>query len=278
VSRRARSAIAVASRSLLLCLLAVPFALPLIWMVATAFKTTGQVYSLPPTLVPRPPSLENLRTAWGLLPWPRYFANTLFIAGLSMLGSVVSSSAAGFAFATLPARGKRTWFAFLLATIMLPATVSLVPSFILYAKLGWVNSYLPLIVPQFLGNGFYVFLFRQYFRGLPSELYDSARLDGCNPLQAFWHIALPLARPAVATVAVFAFVASWNDFLGPLIYLSSTDKYTVALGLSLFQGMYYTQLHYLMPMALVALAPIVVLFLVAQRSFARGIVATGPKR
>jgi multiple sugar transport system permease protein len=197
------------------------------------------------------------------------------VTGLTMLGTMVSSSVVGYAFATLPGRGKNILFGMLLATIMVPAPVTLIPLFILFSKLGWVNSYLPLVVPHFFANAFYVFLFRQFFLSLPPDLFESAELDGCNPLTAYWYIALPLSRPALAVVGVFAFIGAWNDFLGPLIYLSTNDKFTLSLGLSLFQGLYYTQLQYLMPMSLVALLPVLVIYFAAQRYFVQGIVTTG---
>jgi ABC-type glycerol-3-phosphate transport system permease component len=259
----------------LLVVLAVPFLMPLAWMVATAFKQPEMVYASPPQWVPNPVTLENFGRAWGLLDFGRFIRNSLLVSGLSVLGTVLSSSLVGFAFATLPARGKRLLFNLLLATVMIPASVTLIPVFILFSRLGWVNTYLPLILPHFFANAFYVFLFRQFFRSLPRELFESAEIDGCNPLLSYWKIALPLSRPAVATVAVFAFIATWNDFLGPLVYLSTTDRFTLSLGLSLFHGLHYTQLHLLMPMSLVALLPVLVLFMFAQRYFVRGIVTTG---
>ena len=259
----------------LLALLALPFMLPLLWMISTAFKPVGQVYVAPPVWIPSSPTLDNLIKAWGALDWPRFAANSLWITAHTMLGTLVSSSLAGFAFATLPSRTKGPLFALLLATVMVPSSVTLIPAFVLFSHLGWVNTYLPLIVPAFLGNAFFIFIFRQFFRSLPTEIFEAAELDGCNPLQAYWHVAIPLSRPVLATVAVFAFVGAWNDFMAPLIYLSTTSKYTLALGLSLFQGMYYTQLHYLMPMSLVVLLPVLILFMLAQRHFVRGIVTTG---
>ena len=181
----------------------------------------------------------------------------------------------GFAFATLPGRGKWLLFNIMLATIMIPTTVTLIPLFVLFSRLGWVNTYLPLIVPHFFANAFYVFMFRQFFRSVPTELFESAELDGCNPFMSYCRIALPLARPALATAAVFAFIGAWNDFLGPLVYLNTNEKFTLSLGLALFQGTHYTQLHYLMPMSLVALLPVTILFLLAQRYFVQGIVTTG---
>lgn len=157
----------------------------------------------------------------------------------------------------------------------LASAVTLLPTFLLFSRPGWVGGYLPLVVPHFFANAFYVFLFRQFFRGIPQELFDSAELDGCNPLATYWHVALPLARPAVATVAVFAGVASFNEFLEPLVYLTRESSFTMSLGLSFFQGLYGTQLHYLVPMALVALLPVAIAFFAAQGALQRGLVTTG---
>ncbi|MEZ4646068.1 MAG: carbohydrate ABC transporter permease [Chloroflexota bacterium] len=262
---------------LLLLLLAVPFLLPLLWMVVTAFKPAGQIYGDALSWLPNPPTTENFSEAWSLLDFPAFMRNSLLVTGLSMLGTLFSSSLVGYAFATLPARHKNLLFTILLATVMIPSSVTLIPLFVLFSKLDWVNTYLPLIVPHFFANAFYVFLFRQFYRSLSPHLFESAEIDGCNPWQAYWWIALPLSRPALATVAVFSFIGSWNDFLGPLIYLSSTSKFTLSLGLSLFHGLFYTQLQYLMPMSLVALLPVLLLFVVAQRYVVQGIVTTGEK-
>lgn len=275
--RVARAALPEALYYAALLALAVPFLLPLLWMVSTALKPASAIYASPPQWVPRPATLDNFRQAWGLLDFPRFIRNSLLVTSLTVLGTLLSSSLVGYAFATLPGRGKQFLFNLLLATVMVPPAVTLIPTFILFTKLGWVNSYLPLIVPHFFANAFYVFMFRQFFRGLPAELFESAELDGCNPLGAYWRIALPLSRPALATVAVFAFIGAWNDFLGPLVYLSTNAKFTLSLGLSLFQGIYYTQFQYLMPMSLVALLPVLVLFVIAQRYFVQGIVTTGFK-
>jgi multiple sugar transport system permease protein len=260
-----------------LALLALPFLLPLAWMVSTAFKPAAMIYASPPQWIPIPATLENFAQAWKLLNVPQLVANTAIIMVLTVGGALISSSLVGFGFATLPGRGKNLLFGLLLATIMIPAPVTLLPLFVLFSKLGWVDTYLPLVVPQFCANAFYVFLFRQFFRSLPPDLFESAELDGCNPLMAYWHIALPLSRPALAAVAVFAFVGAWNDYLGPLIYLNSNAKFTLSLGLAQFQGIYYTQLQYLMPVSLLALLPVLAVFLLAQRYFVQGIVTTGLK-
>lgn len=270
-----RNALPEASYYIVLLLVAIPFLLPLLWMISTALKPPQTVYLSPPEWIPRPATLRNFANAWKLLDFPRFFRNTVFVASLTVMGTVLSSSLVGFAFATLPGRGKGILFNLMLATIMIPTTVTLIPLFVLFSRVGWVNTYLPLVVPHFFANAFYVFLFRQFFRSLPVELFESAELDGCNPLVTYYRIALPLSRPAVATVSVFAFIGAWNDFLSPLVYLNSNDKFTLSLGLSLFQGTHYTQLHHLMPMSLVALLPVLLLFLVAQRYFVQGIATTG---
>ena len=269
-SRRApswRSPLAVAA--------VVPFAVPFVWLVVSAFKPVDQFYSSPPTLFPDPPSLANLEGVLRLIDVPRLFANSTIIAALSAIASVVSSAVVGYAFATLPGRGRGLLFGLLVATILIPPAVLIVPQFLLFSRIGWVDSWLPLIVPHLFGSPFYVFLFRQWFRNLPPHLFESAELDGASPLQAFRHVAVPLARPAVAAVAVFAFVASWNDFLGPLVYLRSPESFTVSLGIASFQGVYVNDLHYSVALALLALIPPVAVFLVAQRSLVQGIVAGG---
>ena len=255
--------------------LAMPFLLPFAWMASTAFKPVSLIYVAPPQWIPRPFTLSNFRAAWGLVDFPRYAWNSLVVATLTVLGTLLSSSLVGYGFALLPGRGKELLFTLLLATVMVPASVTLIPLYILFSKLGWIDTQLPLVVPHFFASPFFVFIFRQFFRALPPEIFDSAEIDGCNPLRAYWHIALPLSRPAMGTAAIFAFAGAWNDFLGPLVYLSSNDRFTLSVGLSLFHGLYYSQLHYLMPMCLLALAPVLVVFFGAQRYFVQGIVTKG---
>ncbi len=258
----------------LLAALALPFALPLFWMVSTAFMPADQIYSAAARWLPDPPTLENFRRAWALLDFPRFILNSVLVTTLSVAGTLLSSSLVGYAFATLSGRGKNTLFAALIATLLVPPAVTWIPLFVLFSRVGWVNTYLPLVLPAFFAHAFYVFLFRQFYLSLPEELFQSAEIDGCNPLAAYWWIALPLSRPVLATVAVFSFIASWNDFVGPLLYLNTTSKFTLSLGLSLFHGLFYTQLEYLMPMSLVALLPVLGLFIFAQKHFVAGIVTS----
>ena len=256
-------------------LVVLPFAVPLLWLLVSAFRPAAELYQAPPAWPPERLSLANFEGAWRLLDFQRFLLNSAFVAGLTVVGTVLSSSLVGYAFAVLRARGKGVLFGLVLATVMLPSAVTLLPTFLLFAELGWVGSYLPLVVPHFFANGFYVFLFRQFFKGLPRELFDAAELDGCSPWSAYRYVAMPLARPAIATVAVFAGIGSYNEFLEPLVYLTRESSFTMSLGLSFFQGLYGTQLHYLLPMSLVGLAPVAIAFFAAQRVIQRGIVTTG---
>ena len=269
--RRAR----FGARPLLAGIVAIPFALPFAWLVANVLKAPGQFYAAPPTLLPAPPSLENVMGVFGLVDVPRLFLNTTMVSAATAVATVFSSALVGYAFATLPSRGAGVLFAILVATIMIPPAALIVPQFVLFSRLGWVDTYLPLVVPALFGNAFFVFLFRQWFRALPAHLFESAELDGANPLQAFRHVALPLARPALAAVAVFAFVGAWNDFLGPVVYLRSPDSFTLSLGLASFQGLYMNQVHHSVTLAALALVPPVVVFVLAQRVLVRGVAAAG---
>ena len=159
----------------------------------------------------------------------------------------------------------------MLATLMIPATTTLIPRFVLFARIGWINSYMPLLVPTFFGAPFFIFLFRQFFRAIPRDYFDAAEIDGCSPFGLYWRIALPMARPALITAALFATIAAWNDFLDPLVFLSTMDKYTLQLGLATFNGEYYSQLHLMMPMALVGIVPVLLLVLIGQRWILSGL-------
>lgn len=252
-----------------------PFWLPFLWLIGGALKPIDQFYAAPPTLVPAPPTLDNIAAVLRLLETPRLFANSLFVSLTSAVAAVLSSAIVGFAFATLRARGRNALFAVLIATILIPPAATIVPQFILFSRLGWVGSYLPLIVPHLFGSAFYVFLFRQWFRTLPAHVFESAEIDGATPLQAFRHIALPLSVPAMAAVAVFAFVGSWNDFLAPLVYLRAPESFTVSLGMATLEGIYVRQQHLTVAMALMALIPVVIVFVLAQRFLVRGISSSG---
>ena len=253
------------------------FLLPLFWMISSSLKPDYQVLEYPPRWLPDPVRWANYAEALTYVPFGRYTLNTLYIASLTIFGHLLSCTLVAYAFARLRAPGKDMLFLLLLATMMLPYPVTMIPIYIGFESVGWVNSFLPLIVPAFFGSPFYIFLMRQFFLTLPVELEDAARVDGAKTLQIIWHVILPISKPALATVAIFTFQTSWNDFLGPLIYLHDQTKYTVSLGLSFFRSSYDVRWAYLMAASLVTMLPVIILFFLAQRLFIEGITLTGIK-
>lgn len=232
----------------------------------------------PPKWIPSAPRWENYLAVWKVIPFARFVANTAIVTGLCILGQVVTASAVAFAFARLRFRGKKVLFALLLSTMMLPGQVTMIPLFMLFNALGWVDTLKPLIVPSwFGGSAFYIFLLRQFFTSIPLALDEAAKIDGCTPFGIYWRVILPLSKPALATVALFSFVEHWNDFLRPLIYVHSLEKQTLAVGLRSFQGQHGTDFHLLMSASVMALIPLLVVFFIAQRHFVRGIALTGMK-
>ncbi|MBI5667901.1 MAG: carbohydrate ABC transporter permease [Chloroflexi bacterium] len=256
---------------LLLTLSAALFLTPLIWMVSSSLKPEYQIFAMPPRLIPNPPRWANYTEALSYVPFGRYALNTLLIAVLTIIGHLFSCTLIAYAFARLRAPGRDALFLVVLATMMLPYPVTMVPVFMLFNTLGWVNTYLPLVVPAFFGSPFYIFLLRQFFLNISPELEDAASMDGANRLQTLWYVILPLSRPALATVAIFSFQASWNDFLAPLIYLHDRSLYTVTLGLDFFRSSYDVNWAYLMAASLVTMLPVVLIFFLAQRYFIEGI-------
>jgi multiple sugar transport system permease protein len=262
----------------LLCVGAVAFALPFLWMVSTSFKAPDKVMALPPQWIPDPWRPENYREALTRLPFALYLRNTLIITFLSLVGQVGSSALVAFGFARLRFFGRDPLFFLMLSTMMLPPIATLIPTYVMYVKLGWVNTFLPLVLPAFFGGGaFYIFLLRQFFLTIPKELEDAARIDGSGSFGIFWRVFLPLSKPALATVAIFSFIGHWNDFLSPLIYLRTQERFTLALGLQTFQGVYSTHYEWLMAASIVVVLPVLVLFFACQRFFVQGIVLTGLK-
>jgi ABC-type glycerol-3-phosphate transport system permease component len=260
---------------LLLLASAALFLFPFLWMLSTALKPGKLIFVDPPVWFVWPPAWNNFVEAWNSAPFDRYTLNSLLVAAFTIAGAVASSSVVGFAFATLPARGRNLWFGLLLVTLMVPTWTTLIPLFVLFSRIGLTDSYVPLIAPAFCGPPLYVFLFRQTFRALPPQLFDAAEVDGANPLQTLWHIALPLSKPVMATVAVFAFIGAWNDFLHPLIFLRSAEKLTLSLGLSFLTGPNFVRLHWQMAMSTLALLPVICVVLTAQKLFVRGVAIGG---
>jgi len=258
---------------------------PFLWMITTSLKTRAEVFAAPPTLLPRIPQWQNYPDMWAALPFATFFLNSLKLAALNTVGQLVSCSMAAFAFAALRFRFREPLFALLLVTLIIPFQVVLVPNFVLYRLLphpasasgNWIGTQEPLWVGAFLGGAFGTFLLRQFFLAIPHELSDAARVDGANPWQIYRHIYLPLAKPALATLAIFTFMWSWNDLIDPIIYLRDIQSFTLTAGLSLFQGQYVGRWPLLMAGALVSVVPMILLFVVAQRQFVRGITMTGIK-
>ena len=261
----------------LLCAGAVVALLPFLWMLSTSLKPMDQILVFPPVWVPRPAVTEHYVAVFREFPFAVYLRNTLTVCVFTVIGTVFSSSLVAYAFARLRFPDRGWLFVVLLATIMLPAQVTMVPVFLLFRAFGWIDTFLPLIVPAFFGTPFFVFLLRQFFLTIPQELIEAARVEGAGEWRIYWSIMLPLSKPALATVAIFSFMGAWNDFLGPLIYLSSEKNRTLALGIQALRSFHGTEWGILMAASVLMVLPIIVLFFLCQRFFVRGIVLTGIK-
>jgi multiple sugar transport system permease protein len=253
------------------------FLIPLFWMISTAFKTRAQTWIFPPEWIPNPLVWDNFPRVFTVVPFLSFIQNTLVIVGWNILGAVFSTALVAYGFARLRFPGRDFLFILLLATLMIPYQVTLIPTFILFKLLGWINTYLPLTVPAFTGNAFFIFLMRQYLMSLPFELDDAARIDGCNTFQVLYYILLPLCIPPLTIVVVFTFIGVWSDFLGPLIYLNENAKYTLALGLNMLRGRQSTDYNLLMAASLMAVIPTLVLYFLAQNKLIGGIASVGLK-
>lgn len=252
--------------------------LPQVWMLRSSLMDINQIFIFPPTWIPKPWVFQNYPEVFDTVPFLRYYQNTLTILIPSVLGTVTTASLAAYGFSRLRWPGRDLVFGILMTTLMLPYAVTLIPTFLIWSHLGLINTFWPLIVPSWFGGHiFYIFLLRQFFRGIPRDLDEAARIDGANPLQILWDIILPLSRPALISVVIFSSLNTWNDFLQPLIYLNDDRKFTLALGLAQFRGLYNSEWHLLMAASMLVVAPVLVLFLVAQRHFVAGIALTGIK-
>ncbi len=263
--------------------------LPMWWMAITSVKTLEETFSSPPTFFPHTFSLEGYVNAWEYMPWPRHFVNTMTIVVGTLVGILLTSTLCAYGFARLRFPGRNLVFIVMLASVMLPSQVTIIPTYLMFHRLGWLDSFKPLIIPAWFGGGaFNIFLIRQFFTSIPQDLTDAARIDGCTHLGIWWRVMLPLSKPALTAVTVFVIQGQWNDFFGPLIYLNSKSKLTLALALNTFQtiagtaaanaayqdiGLYTA----LMAAATVVTLPIILLFIAAQRYFVEGIQLTGLK-
>ncbi len=253
------------------------FALPFFWMLSTSFKPDAQIFVLPPQWIPQPIMWANYPRALTYIPYFLYFKNTMYIALFNVVATLISCTFVAYGFARINWPGRGMLFSILLATLMIPSQVTLIPTFLIFRQFGWVGTPNPLTWPSLFGNAFFIFLLRQFYLTIPQELSQAAKIDGASEFAIYWRIILPLARPAMATVALFTFLANWNDFLGPLIYLSDKQQYTLALGLYGFAGSRGTEWGLLMAAGTVTIMPIVILFFLAQRTFIEGITLTGTK-
>lgn len=264
---------------IILAAAAVAFLLPLVWMISTSLKPKAQIFVYPLIWIPQPPQWGNYAEALDnpSFQYLLFLRNSLYYSLTSTLGVVISCAFVAYAFARLRWWGRDFWFVATLSTMMIPYPVTLIPLFLIFRDLGWIGTFKPLIIPNFLGAPFFIFLLRQFFLTIPMDLSDAARIDGASELGIFWNIILPLTRPALITVALFTFLATWNDFLGPLIYLNDGSKYTLAVGLAAFRGQFRTQWDLMMAASTVVTVPVMILFFFAQRHFIQGITLTGMK-
>ncbi|QPC83742.1 carbohydrate ABC transporter permease [Phototrophicus methaneseepsis] len=258
--------------------LSIIFLLPLYWLVRSSFMDNASIFQFPPKWIPNPIEWENYDFAFSRYPLFQYLGNTLTILIPSVLGTIISSTLVAYGFSRISWYGRDFIFGALLSTLMLPYVVTLIPTFFMWSKLGFVNTYVPLILPSWFGGGmFNIFLLRQFFRTIPQDYDEAATLDGANHFQILWYLIVPMSRSAIITIAIFTFLANWNDFLGPLIYISDPDKQTLALGLSNFQGYYSAEWGHLMAASTLMLLPVIILFFVAQGYFIKGIALGGLK-
>lgn len=262
-----------------ICLIAASafFLIPFLWMVSTSLKELSQVFTNPPEWLPRPFNWSNYVEATEYIPFFTYLKNTVLITVLSTLGVIISCPLVAYSFAKLEWRGRDPLFIITIAVMMIPGQVTLIPLFLLFNKIGWVGTPLPLIVPAFFGAPFSIFLLRQFFRGLPDTLRDAAKIDGASEFRIYWQIMMPLAKPAILAVGLFQFMGSWTDFMGPLIYLTDEAQYTLSLGLQQFQSQMGTEWGLMMAVSTMMTFPIIVLFFFLQRTFIQGITFSGIK-
>jgi multiple sugar transport system permease protein len=263
---------------ILLTVGAVVMLIPFFWLISTSLKVRGTEFTFPPVWIPKPAVWKNYYTAIfdSGLPFTRFLLNTMIITAFNMVGVLFAASLAGFGFSRMRFPFRDQLFVLVLSTMMLPDIVTTIPSYLLFRLFHWIDTFLPLIVPTYLGGGaFNIFLFRQFFMAIPYELDEAARIDGAGTLDIYLKVILPLSRPVMISVLIFTFLGTWNSFMGPLIYLNSLEKMTLAVGLRAFQGLRGTEWNLMMSAAAVMMVPVLLVFFVAQRYFIRGIVTTG---
>ena len=265
---------------IIMILVSLVFCFPVLYLIFTGFKTPQETVAFPPTMIPKKWTLSAYEEGLSSGIFSKYLLNSIFVSGMVVIGTVSSAALVGFGFARLRSRMKNFLFMLVLATMMIPSSVTLIPVYSIYSKIGWIDTYLPLIVPAFTGGGaFSIFLIKQFFEAIPNELVESSKIDGAGWFTIFWKMFLPNSKPVLLVVIIFAFVNSWNDFFAPLIFLINPEKFTVAIGLNTFRNSYGAAMDIapLMAMATLSVLPILLLFVFAQKYFVQGITTTGLK-
>ncbi len=285
---RARRLAARTLAYVLLLVGAVLVSAPFYWLLRSSLLTEGDNFIWPPILIPNPPVWRNYIEIWQVpfIPLPLFFRNSVVLVVAALIGELIATSMAGYAFGRLRWWGRDVMFALLVATMFLPAQVTIIPLFLLFKQLGWLNTLLPLIVPSWLGHALYIFLMRQFVMTIPPDLDDAARIDGCGTFRIYWNIIVPLSAPALATIAIFSFQTKWNQFFEPLIYINKTEVLPLAVGVRMFQSAALlpgggvsgnVSWSHLLAATVVMVLPILVVFFAAQRAFIQGIVISGVK-
>lgn len=261
---------------LVMTIILISFLVPTLWMISSSLKASTEIFVHPMVWIPRNPQWKNYLEIFNVLPFGKFAWNTIVVTGLAVLGTIISSMTVGYAFARLRWPGRNFWFGLMIATMLLPEVITLVPRFLIFRSLGWIDTFYPLIVPYWMGaTALYIFLVVQFLRGIPMELEEAALIDGANRVQILTQIILPLSKPVIATIAVFALIQHYNSFLEPLIYLNSMDKWTLALGIRALNDSNVQHWEWIFSAGTLMLAPVLVIFVFAQRYFIQGITMTG---
>lgn len=253
------------------------FLVPFLWMLVTSFKSFQEIYQNPPTLFPHSVYLGNYVSAVTKMPFLRYFFNTFLISALCVIGTVISSSMVAYSMSKVKWKGSKYLFPIIVGTMMIPTQVTMIPLYIVFTKMNFVGTIIPLVLPTFFGGAYYIFLLRQFFKTIPDALIESATIDGAKDFTIFAKIIVPLCKPAITSVAIFTFLANWSDFLGPLLYLNKDEEYTLSLGLQAFMQAHFVEWGPLMAASAIFTIPIIILFFFAQSYFIEGITVTGIK-
>ncbi len=266
---------------LLLILICILFLVPIYWMLCTALKQNSQIFQWPLVLFPHPAQWINFKDALVASNFGRYLLNTLLLSIFVIMGNLFSCTLVAYGFSRIEWKGRDAVFVVVLATMLLPEQVTLIPLFVIFKHLGLVGGgykgYLPLIIPAFFGKAYFIFMMRQFFMGIPQELSDAARIDGCSEIGILWRIIMPLAKPAMVAVSLFSLINTWSDFLGPIVYLREKDFFTISVGLAMFQSRSFIQWNQVMAASAMSIIPILIVFIFAQKQFVEGISMTGFK-